>query len=165
MSSRSPPPSSSSLVGRGNINVHENSVPRASTVGDSTIGGGDGYTLPEYRHGTPWPRPRPTVAVAERERARRRARAERGASTPADAHAELEEKVSACLFGVLPEEYCRDAPPPQTAKNGGGGGGRSLLFATGGGEKGDKAPIRARYEARFWFIHSRYLVVLFICIG
>lgn len=150
MSSCSPSPSCPLIKG-GGINHTEKTAARASTAGDPTIGGGDGYTLPEYRHGTPWPRPRPTIVVAQRERARRRARAERGASTPADARADLEEKVSACLFGVLPEEYCRDAPPPpqlSTKENdgGGGGGGRGLLVGTGGG---DEAPTRARCEARF----------------
>ncbi|CAM9599430.1 unnamed protein product, partial [Laminaria digitata] len=85
----------------------------------------------------------PTPEVAERARRRRRARAERGASTPADAHAELEEKVSVCLFGVLPEEYCRDAPKSAKDEDGGGGGGGRVVAMVGV----DKDPIRTRCEA------------------
>ena len=139
------PSSSRSLVKRGQNGHPDKPAERASTAGNPTIGGGGGYALPEYRHGAPWPRPRPTAAVAERARRRRRAREERGASTPADAHAELEEKVSACLFGVLPEEYCRDAPPQTAKEEGGGVSGGGLPLATG---KAAKASIRTRCEAR-----------------
>lgn len=89
--------------------------------------------MPEYRHGAPWPRPRPCADVAARARLARRARAERGVSTAADAREELEEKVSESLFGVVPEEYCRDVPPPnQDDREGGRGseGARHLLAAT-----------------------------------
>ncbi|CAM9244707.1 unnamed protein product, partial [Ectocarpus sp. 13 AM-2016] len=53
----------------------------------------------------------PYNKAAAKARAGRRARAERGASTAADARAEIEEKVSTSLLGVVPEEFCRDAPP------------------------------------------------------
>lgn len=75
----------------------------------------DIYRLPEYRHDAPWPRPRPRAEVAARTRAARQGRAERGTSTAADARADLEEKVSTYLSGVVPEEYCRDAPPVPVA--------------------------------------------------
>lgn len=144
----SSPSSSRSLVERGlNVFPEKSEAARASTAGDPNAGGGGGgYALPEYRHGTPWPRPRPTPEVAERARRRRRARAERGASTPADAHAELEEKVSVCLFGVLPEEYCRDAPKSAKDEDGGRGGGGRVVAMVGV----DKDPIRTRCEA--WFV-------------
>ncbi|CAM9441311.1 unnamed protein product [Ectocarpus sp. 4 AP-2014] len=53
----------------------------------------------------------PYNKAAAKARAGRRARAERGASTAADARAEIEEKVSTSLLGVVPEEFGRDAPP------------------------------------------------------
>lgn len=57
------------------------------------------------------PRPRPTPEAAARARIARQGRIERGASTAADKREELEERVSAYLTGVVPDEYCRDAPP------------------------------------------------------
>ena len=58
------------------------------------------YQLPQYRHDAPWPRPRPSVEAAAKARAGRRARAERGASTAADARAEMEDKVRCDGFRV-----------------------------------------------------------------
>lgn len=77
----------------------------------------DDYRLPVYQHDAPWPSPRPEVAA--RARAARRFRAECGGSTAADARAELEERVSESLIGVVPEEYCRDAPRYSISHNDG----------------------------------------------
>lgn len=82
---------------------------RTQTVHDHTTA--SSYRLPEYLHSAPMPRPRPTAEAAARARAARQGRAERGASTAADERADLEERVSAYLSGVVPEEYYRDAPP------------------------------------------------------
>jgi len=97
------------------------SVAAASTAQEceSTVIEDDDYRLPVYLHDAPWPSPRPTAEVAARARSARRFRAECGRSTAEDAQAELEERVSASLIGVVPEEYCRDAPWCSTSHNGG----------------------------------------------
>lgn len=85
------------------------SSPRAPTGGGNRVGdnldrgtihgeGASSYQLPQYRHDAPWPRPRPSAEAAAKARAGRRARAERGASTPADARAEMEDKVCRGIF-------------------------------------------------------------------
>lgn len=79
----------------------------------------DDYRLPVYLHDAPWPSPRPTAEVAARARSARRFRTECGRSTAEDARAELEERVSSSLIGVVPEEYCRDAPRHSIGHNGG----------------------------------------------
>lgn len=71
---------------------------KVTAHGDDVGGRGFSYRLPEYRHDAPWPRPRPSAEAAAKARVLRRARAERGASTAADARAEMEDKVCVLVF-------------------------------------------------------------------
>lgn len=76
---------------------------------------------------------------------------ERGASTAADEREELEERVSAYLAGVVPDEYCRDAPP-KTAVNHTEDreNPRGLLLTTGKG--GSKTTSQPRYDVAVGWI-------------
>lgn len=108
--------------------------------------GASGYELPKYLHSAPVPCPRPTVEAAARARAARQGRAERGALTAADERADLEEKVSAYLSGVVPEEYCRDAPPKTKATD--PETGKESTRSIGKSGNGKTSPIRCKSQAK-----------------
>lgn len=90
----SSPPAPSGGGDRGCLG---NNADRGNTPGGQGKRGEIPYQLPHYRHDAPWPRARPTAEAAAKARAGRRARADRGASTAADARAEMEDKVPVVL--------------------------------------------------------------------